>query len=126
MKSIFKYSINTAPVCRITGPITKILCADEQYGEIRVWAEVDTEAKNREYEVAIVGTGWDVEMFSRNNLETIFDTHDYIGTVKLEEGRLVFHVYVVELVDDKIKVEQPQIIDDIGTALRICYDKEGK
>ena len=125
MKSIFKYSINTAPVCRITGPITKILCAGEQYGEIRVWAEVDTEAKNREYEVAIVGTGWDVEMFSRNNLETIFDTHDYIGTVKLEEGHLVFHVYVAELVDNKIKVEQPQIIDCLDTALNICYDKRG-
>jgi hypothetical protein len=119
MKSIFKYSINTAPVCRITGPITKILCADEQYGEIRVWAEVDTETKNREYEVVVVGTGWDVEMFSRNNLETIFDTHDYIGTVKLEEGRLVFHVYVVELIDNKIKTRQPQTVDHLDTLLDI-------
>ena len=117
MKTVFKYSINGLPVYRIVGPITKILCADEQDGEIKVWAEVDTEAKDREYEVITVGTGWGIEIFSRNDFETIFDTHDYVGTVKLEEGRLVFHVYVAELVDNNIKPRQPQTANHLETLL---------
>ena len=116
MKSIYKYDISEAPICRITGPITNILCAGEQYGDIKIWAEVDTMIPDREYEIIVVGTGWGVDVFSKDGTP-IFDTHKYIGTVPLEGGRLIFHLYAKEIITEPVK-EQSNI--------KICQNKEYK
>ena len=107
MRSIYKYDISEAPICRITGPITNILCAGEQYGDIKIWAEVDTMIPDREYEIIVVGTGWGVDVFSKDGT-SIFDTHKYIGTIPLEGGRLIFHLYAKEIVAEPMK-EQSNI-----------------
>ena len=36
MRSIYKYDISEAPICRITGPITNILCAGEQMKSVSI------------------------------------------------------------------------------------------
>lgn len=116
MRSIYKYDISEAPICHITGPITNILCAGEQHSDIKIWAEVDTMIPDREYEIIVVGTGWGVDIFSKDGTP-IFDTHKYIGTVPLECGRLIFHLYAKEIVTEPMK-EQSNI--------KICQNKEYK
>ena len=107
MRSIYKYDIGEAPICHITGPITNILCAGEQNGEIKIWAEVDTMISNRKYEIIVIGTGWGADIFSKDGT-SIFDTYKYIGTVPLEGGRLIFHLYAKEIVTEPMK-EQSNI-----------------
>jgi redox-regulated HSP33 family molecular chaperone len=102
MRSIYKYDIGEAPICHITGPITNILCAGEQNDGIKVWAEVDTTISNKKYEIVVIGTGWGADIFSKDGTP-IFDTHKYIGTVPLEGGRLIFHLYAKEIVPEQTK-----------------------
>ena len=101
MKTIFKYDVSTS-ITKITGPITKILCAGEQHGELKIWAEVDTSINDRVYEVVTIGTGWGTEIFSDKD-GCLFDTHRYVGTVPFEDGRLIFHVYAKEIVPEQTK-----------------------
>lgn len=94
MRSIFKYDINAAKGGIIEGPITKLLTAQVQYGSIMVWAEVDTDAEKVKYEIVPVGTGWPLDAPDK---QCILDTHQYLGTVQLAGGTLVFHVYAKKL-----------------------------
>ena len=95
MRSIFKYDINAAKGGIIEGPITKLLTAQVQYGSIMVWAEVDTDAENVKYEIVPVGTGWPLDAPTG---KCVLDTHQYLSTVQLAGGTLVFHVYAKKLV----------------------------
>lgn len=95
MRSIFKYDINAAKGGIIEGPITKLLTAQVQYGSIMVWAEVDTDVENIKYEIVPIGTGW--SLYSSTG-KCVLDTHQYLGTVQLAGGTLVFHVYAKKLV----------------------------
>lgn len=95
MRSIFKYDINAAKGGIIEGPITKLLTAQVQYGSIMVWAEVDTNVENVKYEIVPVGTGWPLDAPTG---KCVLDTHQYLGTVQLAGGNLVFHVYAKKLV----------------------------
>ena len=99
MRSIFKYDINAAKGGIIEGPITKLLTAQVQYGSIMVWAEVDTDAERVKYEIVPVGTGWPLDAPNGN---CILDTHQYLDTVQLAGGSLVFHVYAKKLVTVKV------------------------
>jgi len=63
----------------------RILHAGEQHGQICVWALVDPSAPLKPRVIKVVGTGW---LFTESNLT-------YIGTVTLEDGALVFHVFEV-------------------------------
>ena len=95
MRSIFKYDINAAKSGIIEGPITKLLTAQAQHGSIMVWAEVDTDAENVKYEIVPIGTGW--SLYSSTG-KCVLDTHQYLGTVQLASGALVFHIYAKKLV----------------------------
>ena len=95
MRSIFKYNVNEAKDGIIEGPITKLLTTQAQHGSIMVWAEVDTDAENVKYEIVPIGTGWPLKPPTG---ECILDTHQYLGTVQLAGGSLVFHVYAKKLV----------------------------
>lgn len=106
MKTIFKYDVSTS-ITKITGPITKILCAGEQHGELKIWAEVDTSINDRVYEVVTIGTGWGTEIFSDKD-GCLFDTHRYVGTVPFEDGRLIFHVYAKEMFEIPVKLKTPE------------------
>ena len=103
MRSIFKYDVVKNGI--IEGPITKLLTAQVQHGSIMVWAEVDTDAENVKYQVIPIGTGWPLDAPAGE--QCILDTHQYIGTVQLAGGGLVFHVYAKELTPIKMKKTEP-------------------
>ena len=83
MKSIYKYDISEAPICRITGPITNILCAGEQYGDIKIWAEVDTMIPDREYEISVVGMNF-IRILPGDKVTIALSSYD------LTRGRITF------------------------------------
>lgn len=96
MRSIYKYDIVSAPNGIIEGPITKILTAQVQHNSIVVWAEVDTTAPNRKFQILPIGTGWPLDAPGGKNC--VLDTHTYISTVQIAEGNLIFHIYGAEIV----------------------------
>jgi hypothetical protein len=64
----------------------KVLTVHEQHGKIGLWAEVDPYADHEKREFIRVPTGGN---------QDITDHHRYIGTVFLEGGKLVWHIYEV-------------------------------
>ena len=105
MRSIYKYDIVNTSNGIIEGPITKLLTAQVQHGTIVVWAEVDTEAPNRKFEVFPLGTGWPLD--TPAGKECILDTHTYLSTVQLAGGSLIFHVYYAEITPKSLKKNPP-------------------
>jgi hypothetical protein len=105
MRSIFKYDVVEAKNGIIEGPITKLLTAQVQHGSIMVWAEVDTDAENVKYQVIPIGTGWPLDAPAGE--QCVLDTHQYLSTVQLAGGGLVFHVYAKELTPIKVKKTEP-------------------
>ena len=103
MRSIYKYDITTVENGIIEGPITKLLSVQAQRGSIMVWAEVDTDKLNRKFQIIPIGTGWPLD--APTGEDCILDTHNYIGTVQLAGGALVFHVYAAEVLP---KVEKKE------------------
>ena len=87
MKTIWKYNLDTTDYQEIVIPLpAKILSVSNQKGQIVLYAEVDTESKMlRDVAVWIHGTGHE---------KKAPDTTEFIGTVKLMDGILMFHVYV--------------------------------
>lgn len=105
MRSIFKYDVVEAKNGIIEGPITKLLTAQVQHGSIMVWAEVDTDAENVRYQVIPIGTGWPLD--APTGEQCVLDSHQYIGTVQLAGGGLIFHVYAKALTPIKVKKTEP-------------------
>ena len=105
MRSIYKYDIVNASNGIIEGPITKLLTAQVQHGAIVVWAEVDTEAPNRKFEVLPIGTGWPLD--APTGKECILDTHTYLSTVQLVGGSLILHIYYAEITSKSLKENPP-------------------
>lgn len=101
MRSIYKYDIVTAENGIIEGPITKLLTAQAQHNSIVVWAEVDTTAPNRKFQIIPIGTGWPLD--APVGKECILDTHTYISTIQMAGGSLVFHVYAAEILPTPVK-----------------------
>lgn len=88
--SVFKYVLNVDDVQTIkVEHLVKVLSVEEQRGEIVLYCAVsDTEdyyAHTKELEVLVVGTGH----WREQNL----GLWRFIGTVKLLEGDLMFHIF---------------------------------
>ena len=111
MRSIYKYDIVNTSNGIIEGPITKLLTAQVQHGTIVVWAEVDTEAPNRKFEVFPLGTGWPLDPPA--DKECILDTHTYLSTVQLAGGSLIFHVYYAEITPKPVKENPPMPVKKV-------------
>lgn len=79
---IYKYTVGQV----IEAAINKFLTAQYQDGDLVVWAEVDLEAPKKNYRLAVIWTG-----------EQVQDDWVYIGTVQI--GLIVNHIYAVELKD---------------------------
>ena len=62
-----------------------IFAVQVQFDEIKIWAYCDDTKSKKERKIAIHGTGHDV-------LPEL-TTADFIGTVQLHGGELVFHVF---------------------------------
>ena len=106
MRSIYKYDIVEAKEGIIEGPITKLLHVGVQHNSIKVWAEIDTNAPTRKFQIIPLGTGWNLDI-GRADKQCVFDTHTYIGTVMLANDNLVFHVYGAEIVPAPVKKPEP-------------------
>lgn len=102
MRSIYKYDIVEAKDGIIEGPITKLLHVGVQHNSIKVWAEIDTNAPIRKFQILPIGTGWNLDS-TRADKQSILDTHTYMGTVMLANGNLVFHVYGTEIIPAPVK-----------------------
>ena len=63
----------------------KILCLQTQNGEPYIWAEVNPEDNITDRRFTIFGTGHAIEESYQG---------EYISTFQLENGALVFHVYM--------------------------------
>ena len=102
MRSIYKYDIVEAKDGIIEGPIIRLLHVGIQYNSIKVWAEVDTNAPVRKFQILPLGTGWNLDS-GRADKQCVLDTHTYMGTVMLANGNVVFHVYGAEILPAPIK-----------------------
>lgn len=102
MRSIYKYNIDEVSGGIIEGPITKLLHVGVQYNGIKVWAEVDTNAPIRKFQILCIGTGWNLDSTGVDK-QSVLDTHTYLGTVMLSNGILVFHVYSAEIISAPLK-----------------------
>lgn len=92
MKSIYKYKLKETNKQEIVIPSSKILSVHSQREAIVVYALVDTDnSKDTKYEFRVYGTGHDVQ-------EDI-DDYNFLGTVKLADGYLMFHVFYKEVED---------------------------
>ena len=105
MRSIYKYDIVAARDSIIEGPITKLLTAQDQHGTIVVWAEVDTDAPVRKFEVFPIGTGWPLD--PPLGRECVLDTHTYLSTIQFAGGSLIFHVYYKDVTPAPVKKSEP-------------------
>ena len=86
MKKIFKYRLEPADVQRLyilKG--SKILSVEEQYGKVVLYALVDdTYGELDCFKIFVKRTG---------HLADDVSDCKFLGTVKLDEGRLMFHVF---------------------------------
>lgn len=88
MKRIYKYTLEITDAQKLKLPSgSRILSVEEQNQQIVLYAVVDTsvsESLTDDYKIFIIGTGHCAD-------ESIHKS--FIGTVKLAEGRLMFHVF---------------------------------
>lgn len=92
MRAIWKFSVDVKDHSIVTMPAgAKILHINTQRGDterdVQLWAMVDTTASQEWYEIAFIGTGHEVPDHCT--------PENYIGTVALHGGALVFHAFLV-------------------------------
>ena len=88
MRRIFEYALEVVDYQEIHLPSNaKILAVDVQIGVVCLWALVDPEETVSTRTIKIVGTG--------HAVEEIDGEMDYIGTIQLLGGTLIFHVFEI-------------------------------
>lgn len=88
MKKIFKYILpRDGEVVRIHANVWKWLDIHEQNGWPHIWAIVDDEGQEREYEIVAWGTGWEwpEEMNYTSYLGTCIDFAGYVWHYFMQE-----------------------------------------
>ncbi len=88
MRKIFKYEISPGKTTVLTHANAKFLSVQVQRNIPCVWIEVDTNEDLVHYTYHIIPTG--SEFTNDNKL-------NYLGTFQLDNGNLVFHVYIKEI-----------------------------
>lgn len=86
-RTIFKYGLDLADTQVIRMPRgAKVLSVQMQFGNPALWVEVDPSAEVEDRVVIIHGTG--------HQLATKATAESFVGTIQLDDGRLVFHVFL--------------------------------
>ena len=123
MRSIYKYDVIKLAEKNhnniIEGHITKILCAQVQHNSIMVWAEVDTDAPIRRFDVAAIGTGWVLDAPAGE--ECVLDSHEYFDTLQFMDGHLVLHIYIKELTPATVKNKPTEPVKEDKGELKIEF-----
>ena len=96
MNRILKYPLKLADRQTITLPAnTRILSVENQRGSVVMYALVDCEATDmRVYTIKMIGTG--------HYADSVVNS-PFIGTVNLENGSLMFHVFVDGVHDVQVR-----------------------
>ncbi len=88
MKTIWKYNLNKDNITVEMPRDSKILCTDEQFGNVCIWVELDPSpscpTEKRIFEIFDTG---------ETHYEDMGISREYIGTVKLRNGDVLKHVY---------------------------------
>jgi hypothetical protein len=80
---IYKYVLEPEKIQDVQMHPGEILHVAEQVGNVCIWALVDTDAPMIKRRFAVIPTG-----------ETCpYTREQYIGTAKISDGRLVFHIF---------------------------------
>ena len=89
MKKIYKYNLFPTDIQALNLPIgSKILSVEEQYGNIVLYALVETAPEfnfEDSYVFLIKGTG--------HICEEDLSEFNFLNTVKLQNGALIFHIF---------------------------------
>lgn len=95
MAKVFKYQLPISDAVKVYMPKdAKVLCVQVQNGQPCIWASVNPDKELEERQFRIAGTGHTIE-------DGIVD--NYIGTVQLHDGKLVFHVFEVRYEKDDVQ-----------------------
>ena len=86
MTTIWKYTLRPGRNQIMMPRNPQLLTIDEQNGSVCLWARVDDEADMQTVNVDVVGTGHEVPTENQGH---------YIGTVKLENGMMMFHAFFI-------------------------------
>ena len=86
MKQVWKYKVSIGKSKLGIPRGGKILYVSEQFNEICIWVEVYPDRKKELRYIEVFGTGHNIK-------EEMSISHNYLGTVKLDDGEFVFHVY---------------------------------
>lgn len=92
IKTIYKYEVPG----KIKGKIKRFLQPQMQYGQVMIWAELDSSLPEREFIATPIGTGWEIER--GDGMFDIMENGIYCGTVM--DDPYVWHVYVCEIPND--------------------------
>ena len=85
MPTIHKFTLSPEELNEIRLPAdAEILTVQNQRNKICMWVKLDKSSQRVVRKFSVLGTGWDI--VSKYKLK-------YIGTVQLEDGLLVFHVF---------------------------------
>jgi len=86
MRKIFKYPLSVTDHQEIHVPVGgKFISVQVQNNEICLWALVDEDKIQVAREIRVIGTGHPIYDDSGNM--------DYIGTVQMMSGKLIWHIF---------------------------------
>ena len=85
MNQIWKYTFHPDTKSFDIPKGANIISVDNQHENICMWAEVDTDQPEETRYFEVIGTG--------HNYPAGFVTLEYIGSVQLSGGSLIFHIY---------------------------------
>jgi hypothetical protein len=84
MKTIWKFKIEGHTVLRLPKG-AKILSVLEQFGDVNMWVLVNPTGEQETRRFSVFTTGDDIH----------FENLEFVGTVKLHDGRYMVHVFEV-------------------------------
>jgi len=95
MGNIYKYELEIKDNQSLYLPFgARILSVCEQYNRIVLYAIIDKdEDKKQKYDIKIFGTGHEIPL-------GLCKDYKFLGTVKLYDGKYMFHIFIIKLYKD--------------------------
>lgn len=96
MKQIFKYSItNAEQFVKLRGKLISVL---NQRNVPVIYAYHDANEPERTYHVRVFGTGFPIP-------DEIVRDYQFLGTVPMYDGDLIWHIYIKAVCDEELEYE---------------------
>lgn len=94
MRTVYKYTLTPSTIHTMMPKDAKIISAKLQHDKAVVWAVVDTDKPNEQRTLVVIPTGEPIPEFVR--------IVDFIDTVSINDGALIFHIFEVESNESKL------------------------